>query len=464
MLTNNFIKTHYKELLEILDCIKVGVFVADANGTVLMLNKESEKTGGMSREELCGKNMHELIKMGYVTESSILKAIESKKEENIIQELGEGGQLYITGVPFSRKGEIELIICTERDITETINLKELLKEKEKMTGKYETELEYLRKINQDTEEKIISNSIEMKNILEKALRIAQLNTTVLLSGESGTGKELVANYIYKNSARVNFPFIKVNCAAIPENLLESEFFGYEKGSFTGANKNGKIGIFELAQEGTLFLDEIADLPIHMQSKLLRVLQEKEITRIGGIEVIPVDVRIIAASNMNLRKAIEDGRFREDLYYRLNTIPIEIPPLRQRRVDIEPLVGYFINKYNKKYKMKKTILYDALEVLQKYDWPGNVRELSNIIERIIVSYDGDRITKFQVQKQIINEQLQEDKTEEYTGSFEEIMEQYEKKLLSSMLNKYGKASDIAKALNVNKSTISRKLKKFKIKSE
>lgn len=452
---------HYDELLKILDCIKVGVYITDGHGNTLLLNKESEKTGGMSREELRGKNMKELIEIGYVEESSVLKALKSHSEENIIQKLGEGGQLYITGVPLIKNGRIDLVICTERDITETINLKELLKETEKMAEKYESELEYLRKKSVNNEEEIVCKSFEMKEVLEKAVRIAQLDTTVLLTGESGTGKELIANVIFKNSSRRDHSFIKINCAAVPETLLESEFFGYEKGSFTGADKNGKAGIFELAKGGTLFLDEIGDLPIRMQSKLLRVLQEKEIFRIGGKENIPVDARIIAATNIDLKKAIQVGRFREDLYYRLNIVPIDIPPLRIRKSDIEQLALHFIKKFNKAYKMEKVISKDAIYILENYDWPGNVRELSNVIERIMVGYDGNEITRFQVERQLPhNEKIEQSQNRPLKGSLQNMVDQYEKEILIDLL-KQNNATDAAKILNVNKSTISRKIKKYGI---
>lgn len=460
----SLIRDHYQEVMELLDCIKVGVYIGDGNGKTLFLNKESEKTGGMTRDELIGKTMQELIEIGYVTESSILKAIKSNKEESIIQELGEGGQLYITGVPLIRNGKVDLVVCTERDITETINLKELLREKGEIAEQYETELEYFRKRSMDSTDKMIYGSAEMKKIIEKVHRIARLETTVLLTGESGTGKELIASMIFQNSNRCEKPFFKINCAAIPENLLESEFFGYEKGAFTGANDNGKKGIFELSHGGTLFLDEIGDLPIHMQSKLLRVLQEKEIMRIGGKASIPIDVRVIAATNMNLRNAMDYGKFRKDLYYRINIIPIDVPPLRSRREDILPLTLYFIEKFNKQYKMAKSISHGVLEILENYEWPGNIRELSNVIERIMVGYDGARITKFQVQQQLVSGDAGEAKDHEYTGSLEEIMCRLEKKVLLTLMEKYEKASDVARVLNVNKSTISRKLRKYNIKSK
>jgi transcriptional regulator with PAS, ATPase and Fis domain len=302
----------------------------------------------------------------------------------------------------------------------------------------------------------------MRTVVEKALRVARLDTTVLLTGESGTGKELVANLIYKNSERTGKPFIKINCAAIPENLLESEFFGYEKGSFSGANKDGKAGIFELVNGGTIFLDEIGDLPIMLQSKLLRVIQEKEIRRIGGNVNIPIDVRIITATNLDLAKAVEEGRFREDLFYRLNVVPIVIPPLRERKDDIEKLTIHFVEKFNKKFKMNKQISPEAISILQSYDWPGNVRELRNVLERIFVAYDGRMISKSQVENQLpIRKQDPENIKGKYTGTLDQIMDAYEKELLISLLNKH-RPVDVANLLGVNKSTISRKIRKHNIR--
>lgn len=459
------IKEHYEELLEILDCIKVGIYITDGSGNTLLVNTESEKTGGLSREELIGKNMKELIEIGYVEESSIHKVMKSHKEESIIQSLGDGGQVYITGVPLLKNNKLDLVVCTERDITETNNLRELLKETEEIAEKYETELEYHREREVNAEGEIISESFAMWTVTEKALRIARLDTTVLLTGESGTGKELIANLIYKNSRRNKEAFIKVNCAAIPENLLESEFFGYEEGSFSGASKQGKIGIFELANRGTLFLDEIGEMPVQMQSKLLRALQEKEIMKVGGKETIPIDIRIITATNTNLKKAIEKGKFREDLYYRLNILPIDIPPLRERKEDIDKLARHFVDKFNRDYKLNKDISDDAIELLESYQWPGNVRELRNVIERIAVGFDGPHINRFQVQRQLFNDKPAEYKADsEITGTLEELMNAYEKEILSEVMGKCSNASEAARILNVNKSTISRKLAKYRIQSK
>lgn len=321
----------------------------------------------------------------------------------------------------------------------------------------------LRKENTVSDDEIIADDDVSKRLLNQARRIASQNTTVLLTGESGTGKEVFANYIYKHSDRANGPFIKINCAAIPENLMESEFFGYEPGAFTGADPHGKIGYFEMANKGTLFLDEVSEMPIHLQAKLLRVLQEREIMRIGGSDVIPVDLRLITATNRDLKDAVDAGTFREDLYYRLNVMLLHILPLRERKSDIRGFVLNFIREFNKKYNTNKVMSDDALSVLEKQDWPGNVRELKNVVERLVLSFDGDLIKRFQVERMlgmpipstvIDVSQLQ-------NKSMKTLMEDYERAILTSMMEEYGRASRVANILGMSKATLSRKLSKYGI---
>ncbi len=461
-MNKEFITKNYRELSEILNCIKVGIYITDEDGNTLLLNDESCKTGTLTREEVLGKNMRDLVKIGYVENSSSLKAIESGVEENLIQNLGDGGKIYVTGTPLYSDGSISLVVCTERDITETLNLRDLLEEESQKTEKHKKEIEYLKMQNIKMWGNLIAVDEISKITAQKALRIAKLNTTVLLTGESGTGKEVYANFIYQNSTRVGKPFIKVNCAAIPENLLESEMFGYEKGAFTGADKNGKTGLFELANHGTIFLDEIGDISIHLQSKLLRVLQEKEIMRVGGEKTISLDIRLIAATNRDLVREIEQGRFREDLFYRINIIPIELKPLREKKKDIKALGKYFVERFNIEYKLNKVITADAIEALQGYDWPGNIRELENVIERLMISFDGNKINKSQVETAIgvkINSDIND--TDIEGKSLEELMDSFEGKVLAKMLEKYKKPCSVARQLKMNKSTLSRKLKKHGI---
>ena len=240
-------------------------------------------------------------------------------------------------------------------------------------------------------ETIIGESPKMKAVLDVAEQVAKSDATVLISGESGTGKEVISDYIYKMSNRSNNAFIKVNCGALPEGLLESELFGHEKGSFTGAISR-KIGRFERANKGTIFLDEIGEIPLSTQVKLLRVLQQKEIERVGGTETIKIDVRIIAATNRNLKEMVEEGTFREDLYYRLNVIPVFMPPLRERKEDIPLLIRYFITRFSiKMHKAPLSVNNDAMEVLIKHYWRGNIRELENFVERMIILTQDSKIT-------------------------------------------------------------------------
>lgn len=458
---DKFISKNYKELMEIINCLKVGVYITDADGNTLMLNDESCKTGGLTREEVIGKNMAELEEIGFVENSVTLKTLKSGQEEVIIQNLGDGNEVFVTGVPLYNGNKIEAIICTERDITETLELKQLLEEKDKDRKQKDEELEYLKKQNIIMWGDMIAEEERTKQLVEKAMRIAKLNVTVLLTGESGTGKEVFANFIYQNSSRVGKPFIKVNCAAIPENLMESELFGYEKGAFTGAGDNGKRGLFEMANGGTLFLDEIGEVPLHLQSKLLRAIQEKTIMHVGGVNAIPIDIRLITATNRDLKKAVEEKTFREDLYYRLNVMPIELLPLRGRKKDIKALAITFVNQFNKTYKMDKVISDEAIEALQQFEWPGNIRELENIIERIMISFDGNIINRFQVERAmgLTVPPLIESLAKMEGKGMKELADDYECYVIRMMLDKYGRASDAARALNMNKSTFSRRMEKY-----
>ena len=456
-----FVEKNYKELLDILNCLKVGVYITDGNGKTLLLNDESCKTGGLERSETVGKNMRELERMGFIEESVSLKTIESGKEEMIIQNLGDGDKVYVTGTPLKSDKGIDVVVCTERDITETLTIKELLEEKNKDNAKIKDEIEYLRKQNIVMWGNMIAEDFATKLLSEKATRVAKLDATVLLTGDSGTGKEVFANFIYQNSGRAGKPFIKVNCAAIPENLMESELFGYEKGAFSGADKNGKAGLFEMANHGTLFLDEVGEIPIHLQSKLLRAIQEREIMHVGGTKTIPVDIRFIAATNRDLKEAVRNGTFRGDLYYRLNVMPIELMPLKGRKKDIKALVDYFTEKFNVTYKLSKVVSPEAMEVLKDFDWPGNIRELENVIERLMISSDDEVITKRQTERAIgVPTDLSGADLSGIEGrSLEELMDAYEKSILESMLAKYKRASEVGRALNVNKSTLSRRMKKY-----
>lgn len=309
---------------------------------------------------------------------------------------------------------------------------------------------------------IIGDSIEIQNLKLEAKKIARGNATILITGESGTGKELFARAIHYDSKRSDKPFIAINCGAIPDALLESELFGYSPGAFSGANKNGKIGKFQLANGGSIFLDEIGDMPLHLQVKILRVLQEKVVIPIGSNKPISTDVRLISATNKNLEEMVKNHEFREDLYYRLNVIPIEIPPLRKRKDDIPILINYFLKKYSNYYKVENVNITDAaMEKLQQYNWKGNIRELENAVEYMINLLQSDKIIKLEhLPRNIRN----------YTPNYEVIeefnLEQIEKQTIIKALNKCGNNTEdkknTAKLLGISLSTLYRKMGKYNIK--
>lgn len=329
-------------------------------------------------------------------------------------------------------------------------------------GRTELKMGSLKKLLNIDDEGLIAESASKKATLSNAIKAAPFDTTILITGESGTGKEVIARYIHNNSPRKDEAFIRVNCATIPKDLFESELFGYEEGAFTGASEKGKIGLFELANKGTILLDEIGELPLEMQTKLLRVIQEKEIQRVGGQETIPIDVRILTSTNRNLAEEVEKGNFRDDLFYRISVFPIHIDPLRDSTEDIEPLINYSLEKLNKKYKRTTTIDRDALKALERYDYPGNVRELENIIEYMYVlsedelkleSIPGKVLTNIMINSQTI--------TGENISTLDDLMNLYEKTVIEDTVKNYDTLSEAAELLGIHVSTLSRKMKKHNL---
>lgn len=453
-----------KELLNytntILDSFYDGIFITDSEANVLRINKSYERITGVSWSEFCGKNMREVVEKGIISCSSSLKVLEQKKTVTMQQEFITGKKAFVTAKPvFDDNGEISMVVTNVRDITELERLKDELEENKNLAQIYFTELEELKKQLIKNED-IVARDKKMIEVVYMLKKIASVNTTILLLGETGVGKEVAAKYIHKHSKRKEKQFIKINCGAIPENLIESELFGYEKGSFTGAKKEGSLGIFEEASGGTLFLDEIGELPLNMQVKLLRVLQEGEVTRIGGVIPRKVDVRIIAATNRNLEEMIKAKKFREDLYYRLNVLPINIPPLRERRGDIIPLIKYFISFFNSKYEFEKHLSNEAIEVLYNYNWYGNIRELKNIIERVVVLSSDNIITKENLPKSILS-QFEENKENilDTIMPLKEAVAIVEKNLIEKSYKKHGNVRAAAKELGIDPATFVRKRKKY-----
>jgi len=345
-------------------------------------------------------------------------------------------------------------------IEKPINLERLLSTIEK--AKRQLQLIKTRNILFESRESLIGESPAMKNLKETIEIVSKVDSTVLIIGESGTGKELVARSIHRLSKRADKPFVDINCAAIPDNLIESELFGYEKGAFTGATK-GKKGKFEIADEGTLFLDEIGDMPMLAQSKLLRVLEERKISRIGSVDNIPVDVRVIAATNKNLEEEVKRGNFREDLFYRINVVPIYVPPLRERGEDIIILAEHFLSAFSKDYKREKPELSDDVkEIMLGYSWPGNVRELKNLMERLTILTHGKTIKPSDLPKNMFegNNSLKK-----FTNmQLKQAKEEFEKNYIKEIIEKFnGDLKKAAKFMGIDISNLYRKLNKYGINS-
>ena len=441
----------------VIECIDDGIFILDDKSTVLEINEKG--LGTKKREDIVGRTMRELINEGIYRDSCTLKVIKSKSKETMFQY--DETETLTTGIPYIKDGKIEMIVCCERELKEIDIMKEQLRINEEKLDKYKSEINYLRSILAKETKDIVLESPKMKQVVELALTAAKYDSRVLVEGETGVGKEIIAKLIYRNGIRKNGPFIAVNCSAIPENLIESELFGYEKGSFTGADEKGKKGYFELANKGVLFLDEIGEISLSFQSKLLRALQENEIQRIGGKKSIKIDVQVIAATNKNLAEKVQTGEFKADLFYRLNTFPIMIPALRDRQADIVPLIYSFADKFNKKYGTQKRFSLSSLNVLQVYEWPGNVRELENIIERLVLTVRDDIINAEHVRAILGMREKTFGKIGE-KGTLKEVAELAEKELIKKYMEIYKDSEDLEKALDVSRATLNRKLLKYDLR--
>lgn len=444
-----------------------GILITDNLANIIYLNKAYEETTGLKEERILNKNLKDLLAEGLFNKSVTLHVLEHKESISIIHKYISGKTALTTGNPiYDEDKNIIGVICNTRNITELINLRTELYATKELTKKYSQEIKVLRKIAILQEEFIYKSKL-MQETIELALKVATYDTTVLITGESGTGKEILSKFIHNASLRKEEAFIKVNCAAIPKDLFESELFGYMEGSFTGASKEGKAGMFELANGGTILLDEIGELPLAVQSKLLRVIQEREVFRIGAKESTSLDVRILAATNRDLVKEVEKGDFREDLFFRLNVIPINIPPLRDRPEDVPELIQFFLEKLNKKYKKIISIKEETINILQSYSWPGNVRELENLIEYLFIMSTTDEIDVEQLPPRIITEQIDvnfQNNISDGSSKLKYMTELYEKTLIESTLKNYSSIRQASKALGVHYSTLSRKVKKYDLENE
>jgi len=444
-----------RELGAIIHSSYDGIWITDGEGLVLDVNEAYERITGIPAGEVVGRTMQELVNEGYYDQSVTLVVMKELKSVTINQTVKGKKQILVTGNPiFDENGKLFRVVTNVRDVTELANLQEELSHEKEQVLKYKTELTHLRSMQIRNAELIFRSGL-MVQIVDLAIKMADVDSTLLITGESGTGKEVVAKLIHRQGKGDASPFISINCAAIPEQLLESELFGYEGGAFTGAKKEGKLGLFELAHTGTLFLDEVAELPLTLQVKLLRAIQDRRITRVGATTSIPVNVRIIAATNRNLTKMLKEGAFREDLYYRLMVVPIYVPPLRNRKEDIPLLVKHFLDEFNRHFGYSKAISPQVLDKLVNYSWPGNVRELRNVIERMIVMSQGDEIVLNDLPGFIhVRQPLHR-----HGARLREAVIETETYLLSDTYKECGSWQKTAEILGVDRATVFRKAARY-----
>ena len=435
-----------------------GIYLSDNSGKILQVNDAFTRITGIEKEEIINRTTEELYNDGIFKQSIPLADIHKGKPVTISQEVKTGKSILVTSNPIFENNIVTRIVHNVRDITELNKLRDRLEKVERLSQHYQDQLKIMKSSG-----KYISKAPKTKALIDLVMRISKVDATVLLLGESGVGKDLIAEILHENSLRKDRVMITINCAAIPENLLESELFGYEPGAFTGAHKKGKIGMFELANGSSLFLDEIGELPLALQSKLLRVLHKRELTRLGGNRPIKVDVRIIAATNRALQEMVTNKLFREDLYYRLNVVRIQIPPLRERKEEIPELVWHFTQIFNKKYGFNKR--FDGKVILEflNSEWPGNIRELENAVERIMVTCPDEVIRNTDYLK-APQTRSPEDKQQDFPADFDyrSALEEYDKELIINALSRFRTSRRAAEQLGVSQPTIIRKAARYGIK--
>jgi len=434
-----------------------GLYITDGNANTIKVNRAYERITGLKRENLLGRNMEELVRDKVFDHSVTLKVLKKHEPVTIMQNVVGNKKIMVSGNPiFDRKGDIILVVTNVRDVTELVELRMKLEESKKLSSLY-----YEALLQHEQHEHVLRDLVvksrAMNRVIQQAIKVSNVNTSVLLIGESGVGKTMLAKIIHKLSPRNNRPFVKINCGAIPENLIESELFGYEKGAFTGALTSGKAGMIEMAHTGTLFLDEIGELKLDLQVKLLNFIDDRSFKPVGGVIQKNADVRILAATNVDLKKLVGEGKFREDLYYRLNVVPVFIPPLRERKEDIPVLVFKFLNELNDKFGFKKRLSKEVLDSLANYAYPGNVRELINVVERIVIMSDGDEVTSEDLPSELVgNTGLNYDLL--MGLDLKDAVGLFESELIRKTLKNYNTLSSAAKVLKVHPSTLSRKLKR------
>lgn len=444
---------------EIIDSIYTDVIITDAEGIIIYANNSTKYWFDMEKEAIIGKSVLELEKQKVFSPSVTRKVLETGKKQTLVQTTNHQRKLLVTGnIIYDENQNLKYVVCYSQDITEFEKLKSYVHKVEGELVDIKKKLHDLRH-RQATDTQIIVKSKQVEQIMSIMDRIAGTDATVLFTGESGVGKSLFAEQLHQKSGR-DGKFIPINCSTIPESLIESELFGYKAGSFTGASQEGKVGFVEQAEGGTLFLDEIGELPIEVQAKLLMLIQNKTFYRVGDSEPRKVDFRLVAATNVNIEEQIKNGRFREDLYFRLSVIHLSIPPLRERQEDLLSLIIKFMDVFNTRYDDHKELTHETIDHLLRYTWPGNVRELSNAIERLVLTIDEDIILPEHLPENIkmaqsvpfypIGQQ-----------SLPEIVEETEIRVLKQAREHCKSTTEMAAYLGVSQPTIVRKLQKYQL---
>ena len=453
----------------VVDNMDDNIFITDKDGVVLYVNPAYEKNTGNLSGDIVGHSVQDVVESGKLFNGEMtLDMIKERKQAfraapTLKSDVPEVG--YAVGTPiFDDNHELQQFVISSRPIYSLQELREdfqnFLDEASASKEKQSDIKLYKSADDPIFSESLVGSSESLHNVWEMIQRVAPTDASVMISGESGVGKEIVADEIYKMGPRKDKPFVKVNCASIPANLLESELFGYEKGAFTGASASGKVGLFEMANHGTLLLDEIGDMPQDLQVKLLRAIQNKEITRVGGTKPIPLDIRFISATNADLKQKIEDGTFRRDLFYRLSVIPIHIPPLRERVDDLEELCRHFVDIYGEHHGHKIHFLPSHMSLMKRYSWPGNIRELENVIEYLTICTPNTGNINAEMLKSLLN--ITGESNPELQGaSLAESMEQHEISLIEEALANSHNLREAGEILGVNASTVSRKIKQYGI---
>jgi len=449
-----------RQLAAIIDSSFDGIWVCDAEGRVITINEASARLNRVRAEEVVGRKVEDIVKGDIFDRSVTLEVLKAKRQVTITQNVPRTGkQLLVTGTPaFDERGELFLVVTNERDMTRLNAMRDELEQSRMRAEKFKEELVKLN-LKELQGQAIVAESETMQQVLRVAFKLAKLEASnILLLGESGTGKGLLAKFIHTSGRRCKKPLIQINCAALPETLLEAELFGYEKGAFTGAREQGKVGLFELAHGGTLFLDEIGDMPPQVQAKLLKYLDDQMVLRLGGVAPKKVDCTVIAATNRDLAHLVKRGKFRQDLFFRLNTFTVNIPALRERPEDVFELTRFFLKRFNKEYGLNRRMSPEALQRFKTHSFPGNVRELKNMVKMGVVMSEGDAITLATLVPALCEAPVASSANRRTRAGLNVELAALEREILKNAAASCRTTREMADVLQVNQSTVVRKLKK------